>query len=432
MGTAALIVRSLQAITQWTCSPSQLFLATCPTRAGGLGIRDPLIELPGAVIASQLAYLVQEADAPVSSFLSSPQLGKAVRYIEQQWDLSLPVLASWGEVPAHSLSSRVPEEACKERFWSSPIVDQLLVKWQATAPARLQAIRAACQGHVDVFEARPPVDEGQVLTSGQWRLFLQYRLAIPLCAGDIMCCRGCGSPVDTWGDHALMCSRLGMYSRHNHLRDTLATLLRSYGFSAQLEASPTSTQERPADVLVCGILDTPDAVDLSYVHVLHPTTSMAGLDTAQIIAQRESEKRRQNTAGCQLMRWRCVPFVTSTMGQWGAAAKRFMGRVIKLRALHTGLSSGEVARDTWGVLTQATIYLPWRGSWSVPSRSPPLWSPLLGALRTLIHCPGLLRSCETWPRPLSRLPKMTRRRASAFARGWLLLLMSHLVPTAWL
>ena len=261
---AALIVRSIQAIAKWSCSPAQLLLASCPTRAGGLGIRDPTLELPGAAIGSVLSYLIQEMDAPVASFLSHPQLLKAAGYLQERWNLTLPVLESWESLRSHSLSSRVPEEACKEKFWSGPVMEQLLLRWDESAPARLRVIRAACKDHVDVFAARPPAGDGLRLTSRQWRLFLQYRLAIPFHNKDVVPCRGCGSPVDTFGDHALMCPRLGMYSRHNHLRNTLAELLRSYGFSARLEASPTASQERPADVLVCGVLDIPDAVDVSF------------------------------------------------------------------------------------------------------------------------------------------------------------------------
>ena len=61
---------------------------------------------------------------------------------------------------------------------------------------------------------------------------------------------------------------------------------------------------------------------------------MTGMDIGgQLIARRESDKRRQNQPLCREMHWYCVPFVTTTMGQWGPAAKRFMEREIKIRAL---------------------------------------------------------------------------------------------------
>lgn len=128
--SAAMVVRSLRAVIQW--SPSQLFLASCPTREGGLGLRDPMLELSGTAIGSLLEYLQQELDAPVAS-------------------------------------------------------------------------------HANLFSARPPAEDYFVLTFGQWRLFLQYSLAILLGSSDVAPCHVCGAPADTFGDHALMCPRLGVF-----------------------------------------------------------------------------------------------------------------------------------------------------------------------------------------------------------------------------
>jgi hypothetical protein len=153
-----------------------------------------------------------------------------------------------------------------------------------------------------------------------------------------------------------MCARLGLYSRHNHLRNTLAALLRSFGFSAQLEALPRDLHSRPADVLVCGVSDTPDAVDTTFVHILHPTLSLAGLDATKLLQQREREKRRQNQASCRLMSWNPVPFAVTTMGQWALKAKRFVGRVIRLRALQTKEAFADVAQEVWGAITEAVVF----------------------------------------------------------------------------
>ena len=153
-----------------------------------------------------------------------------------------------------------------------------------------------------------------------------------------------------------MCTRLGLYSRHNHLRNTLAALLRSFGFSVQLEALPKGQLTRPADVLVCGVSDTPDAADTTFVHILHPTLSLAGLDATKQLQQREVEKRRQNQVVCHQMSWNPVPFAVTTIGQWGPTYKRFMGTVIKLRALQTKEAFADVAHEVWGTITEAVVF----------------------------------------------------------------------------
>ena len=56
------------------------------------------------------------------------------------------------------------------------------------------------------------------------------------------------------------------------------------------------------------------------------------------------------------MSWNPVPFAVTTMGQWGPKAKRFVGRVIRLRALQTKEAFADVAQEVWGAITEAVVF----------------------------------------------------------------------------
>ena len=60
-------------------------------------------------------------------------------------------------------------------------------------------------------------------------------------------CPECSLPYDCLGDHFLSCRYSGLWSRHNHLRDTLYDLLVERGISVQKEVA-IGGLERPADL----------------------------------------------------------------------------------------------------------------------------------------------------------------------------------------
>ena len=70
-------------------------------------------------------------------------------------------------------------------------------------------------------------------------------------AADFRPCAGCSVLLDPVGDHALCCSKVGLYARHNDLRDEFAALCVEAGLALELEKGPDNL--RPADVLVHGI-----------------------------------------------------------------------------------------------------------------------------------------------------------------------------------
>ena len=79
--------------------------------------------------------------------------------------------------------------------------------------------------------------------------------------------------MDSVGDHALSCSKLELFARHNDLCDEFAALCAEAGLAVELAKGPSSL--RPADVLVHGVDNSPMAVDFSVVHPLQPCADLA-------------------------------------------------------------------------------------------------------------------------------------------------------------
>ena len=59
-------------------------------------------------------------------------------------------------------------------------------------------------------------------------------------------CIACGQPQDYFGEHALCCKAMGVYARHNALRQTLADLVSCAGFACQLEVALPGSNLVPA------------------------------------------------------------------------------------------------------------------------------------------------------------------------------------------
>ena len=181
------------------------------------------------------------------------------------------------------------------------------------------------------------------------------KLALPLAEDEVVPCRGCGAPVDAFGDHALGCSKLGVYARHNIVRNAFAELLRDFGHNVSLENQLPNSRDRPADVLLSSFGDSPVALDASVVHVLHSDISSAARDGSRPVVHREKAKQRLYADRCRQAGWAFVPCVATTLGRWGGAARGFVNQVIKDRALLTGEDFDEVAESAWTRLTVPVV-----------------------------------------------------------------------------
>jgi hypothetical protein len=156
------------------------------------------------------------------------------------------------------------------------------------------------------------------------------------------------------GDHALCCTSMGIYTRHNCLRDTLATELCSLGFPCRTEVCLPGTSQVPADIFLPHVgEDSHTAVDVSVVHPLQPSASKATVTAGTSAEARAESKVRMYEEQCRVRSWRFVAFVAETTGEWNQAAQRFVRKTARAHALRTGADQKETSSVLWLKLSRA-------------------------------------------------------------------------------
>ena len=195
------------------------------------------------------------------------------------------------------------------------------------------------------------------IASSSWQKYMRYRVGVPLSAQANIFCPGCSAPMDVLGDHALCCKSLGVYGRHNALRNAVVSLACEAGCHVRPEAPLPSTFERPADVLVEGLdADGPIAIDVAITHMLQPSSSMAAASDSASIANVEHRKKSQYGVLCKTHGWQFAPCVASTAGSWGHDARRILSRLIRKRALALRTAFEDETRYVWEYVNSTILY----------------------------------------------------------------------------
>ena len=65
-----------------------------------------------------------------------------------------------------------------------------------------------------------------------------YRIGLALDSTDSRVCPGCAEPMDALGEHTLCCRPLGIYNRHNELRNEFALLCKDLFFRLSWRKGP--------------------------------------------------------------------------------------------------------------------------------------------------------------------------------------------------
>ena len=179
----------------------------------------------------------------------------------------------------------------------------------------------------------------------EFQCLLRWRLGIPF-ASPSRFCNGCGSLQDPLGDHALSCHALGLYTRHNFLRDELVSQLHKVGLNAYPNGYfPGNPGDHPADILVADAFDAgqPVALDISIVHPLMPSRVITTIAPGDTAARREAEKVARYGACCRNVGWGFMPVVCETTGAWGKQAQGFISKLAHFGSMHCGDSVSSVS-----------------------------------------------------------------------------------------
>ena len=247
--------------------------ATLPLKLGGLGLKDPMRVAAPARVAGILGYVDRAAAFGYSQPLAcpAPDLSRRLTELQPWLGAQSEPLRSWliGGAP------KVEPDHTKQKWWSKQLYEAVREGLPRGASERDQCrLRLQGKPHSSAWLGASP-HKGQVdrPSGAQYQLLLRLWLGLPVVPGyQPVECPRCGGSADIVGDHFVCCSRAAITKRHNHLRDTLASIFCFGGFSAQTEVV-IGERTRPADVAVTGFEARPIHVDLTIAHPLRPSES---------------------------------------------------------------------------------------------------------------------------------------------------------------
>ena len=123
----------------------------------------------------------------------------------------------------------------KQRWWQNIFNNAIEVQFLNMASLRLRALQKLSAAHiaVDVTSLVAGHDDPVSVSSRAWTLLARYRVGLPLDSLEERLCPGCAAPMDALGDHALCCHPLGIYNRHNELRNEFALLCKELGLQVR-------------------------------------------------------------------------------------------------------------------------------------------------------------------------------------------------------
>ena len=339
---------------------AQFDLATLPARCGGLGLRNPVNDHSPALLASWLSFFEVDTSATAKNLRDCDSLQRSFSHLRTTYGTAPTDLLRLSERAAddHPLKDNIPPDLCKQKWWSKNTLEPRCDHFDNTAPQRLVVLRRShASSVVDPLGLFRCADLQRHIAPSPWQKYLRYRVGATLTKLSHISCPGCAAPMDILGDHALCCKSLGVYGRHNALRNAVVSLACEAGCHVYPEAPLPSTFERPADALIEGLdPDGPVAVDVAITHMLQPSTSLAAASDETSIAHVEIRKKSHYGSLCEANGWRFLPCVASTAGTWGDGAKKLMSRLIRKRALVLGTSFADEARYVWEYVNSSILY----------------------------------------------------------------------------
>jgi len=174
-----------------------------------------------------------------------------------------------------------------------------------------------------------------------FQLLLRWWLGLPIVPGSQPVeCPQCGASADVFGDHFICCSTVACFKRHNHVRDTLASLFREAGFTSVTEVM-IGERERPADVAVTGFDERPLAIDQTITHPLKPSEPRDPDTVKKHLLSREERKTSKYIAATARAGWVFTPAAFHPWGGQGPSCSALLERVA--RKLATPLSGKDRA-----------------------------------------------------------------------------------------
>ena len=322
--------------------PDLCFLLAClPVRKGGMGLQDPALVLGPAFLSSNFGFAASQGELPERFWR---ELSDAWAIILEKLHLNATTLAAI-EGAASVEPDDIDAAWTKQKWWQEQVHTQKDAHFKLNATDRLRALQALNSAHraTDITSLVGAEDGPISLSSRPWTLLARFRLGLPLDALENRYCPGCGAAMDAYGDHVLSCHKLGIYARHNEVRNELASLCGDLSLKVEMEKGPDGSSLRPGDVLVHGLVDVPLAVDVGVFHTLQPSILPADVKPGQLAKKMEQRKVHERQALCHRSGWSFTPFAMETIGRWGGKAEQLLQKIVNLWANNRGCTKREAA-----------------------------------------------------------------------------------------
>ena len=321
-----------------------------------MGLRDPVHEAAAALLASSLSYW--SSRFPTSQFIAQhPDISASYQWVVVHHGLHCCLLEEVVRLPADVIvTSHHLSDIYQQKWWNSRCSEARALEWEPHADARLRCVRLGnLNGHTDPLGCFRNEDTGHAISNYQWLLYIRFRVGMPLTDSFAPKCPGCSRSMDRSGDHSLSCKSLGVYGRHNTVRNALESLFADSGLHVQTEVPAPRCALRPADVHVDRLDFDPAALDVAVVHELQPSSSFATVATSSSVEQKETNKRHHFSRLHQQLNWQFHPVVVNTMGAWGRSATAVIQTLIKRRTRMSGCTPSAEHRHCWTFLNSALV-----------------------------------------------------------------------------
>ena len=155
-------------------------------------------------------------------------------------------------------------------------------------------------------------------------------------------CPECSLPYDCLGDHFLSCRYSGLWSRHNHLRDTLYDLLVERGISVQKEVA-IGGLERPADLyLPTWPGGKPVCVDITIVQGISDDVFNSNVEVITSTTEQAEHAKRvkyQHLFYQPSSAQRFMPVAFDVFGRPGPAARQFLHQLSRVCSANNSLQN---------------------------------------------------------------------------------------------
>ena len=330
--TRDLLRRALCGILGSPIGDVQWAQACLPCRYGGLGLGDPTV----VSHASRLAALVNTTETAVT-------LGLPLSHALHE---NAQALKTYNEYWGLRASCPAPEKDLQKTL-TEPIQDLRKATLIATASAAdMVRIDSVCTPHATDWLRGAGLWFS--LTPSEARHAIRWILGVPLQNGPYSC-PACGVAADEKGIHAVACAATGAGARgHTIVKCVLAEVYRATGSRVEMEQGPDDRPERPADILVTGLLPRPLAIDVT--EWSRPSDGADPLDGAV------NRKVANQKAMCQQQGWSFRVWAADVYGAMHPTARRMVTRLAGLiESRYATAVPGQGRQRVWRSISAAVV-----------------------------------------------------------------------------